>query len=133
MKVSQHPQKPLGGSNQIWAMTSGKKDMYSDLRGHSMCIATRRARLEAREAGFLVFNIVLPQYYCPLKEMNFRLTIQNKVQLWSLIKITLFQSLTKVMQEAFKNCKFPIFKKSFLYVRNRQMCWILLQIIFINM
>ena len=54
MKVSQHPQKPLGGSNQIWAMTSGKKDMYSDLRGHSMYIATRRARLEAREAGFLV-------------------------------------------------------------------------------
>ena len=42
MKVSQHPQKPLGGSNQIWAMTSGKKDMYSDLRGHSMYIATRR-------------------------------------------------------------------------------------------
>ena len=56
MKVSQHPQKPLGGSNQIWAMTSGKKDMYSDLRGHSMYIATRRARLEARGAGFLVYN-----------------------------------------------------------------------------
>ena len=28
----------------------------SDLRGHSMYIATRRARLEAREAGFLVDN-----------------------------------------------------------------------------
>ena len=28
----------------------------SDLRGHSMYIATRRARLEAREAGFLVQN-----------------------------------------------------------------------------
>ena len=52
MKVSQHPQKPLGGSNQIWAMTY--EDMYSDLRGHSMYIATRHARLEAREAGFLV-------------------------------------------------------------------------------
>ena len=57
MKVSQHPQKPLGGSNQIWAMTSGKKDMYSNLRGHSMYIATRPARLEAREAGFLVIYI----------------------------------------------------------------------------
>ena len=40
-------------------MTSGKKDMYSDLRGHSMYIATRRARLEAREAGFLVYQIVI--------------------------------------------------------------------------
>ena len=29
----------------------------SDLRGHSMYIATRRARLEAREAGFLVWYI----------------------------------------------------------------------------
>ena len=27
-----------------------------DLRGHSMYIATRRARLEAREAGFLVLE-----------------------------------------------------------------------------
>ena len=26
MKVSQHPQKPHGNSNQIWATTSGKKD-----------------------------------------------------------------------------------------------------------
>ena len=51
MKVSQHPQKPLGGSNQIWSTTSGKKD----LRGHSMYIATGRTHLEAREAGFLVF------------------------------------------------------------------------------
>ena len=29
-------------------------ERYSDLRGHSMYIATRRARLEARGAGFLV-------------------------------------------------------------------------------
>ena len=29
-------------------------ERYSDLRGHSMYIATRRAHLEAREAGFLV-------------------------------------------------------------------------------
>ena len=28
IKVSQQPQKPLGGSNQIWAMTSGKKDTW---------------------------------------------------------------------------------------------------------
>ena len=33
--------------------------MYSDLRGHSMYIATRRARLEAREAGFLVTTMDL--------------------------------------------------------------------------
>jgi hypothetical protein len=26
IKVSQQPQKPLSGSNQIWATTSGKKD-----------------------------------------------------------------------------------------------------------
>ena len=26
MKVSQQPLKPLGGSNQIWATTSSKKD-----------------------------------------------------------------------------------------------------------
>ena len=26
MKVSQQPLKPLSGSNQIWATTSGKKD-----------------------------------------------------------------------------------------------------------
>jgi hypothetical protein len=26
MKVAQQPQKPLSGSNQIWATTSGKKD-----------------------------------------------------------------------------------------------------------
>ena len=32
-------------------------ERYSDLRGHSMYIATRRARLEARGAGFLVYNI----------------------------------------------------------------------------
>ena len=32
-------------------------ERYSDLRGHSMYIATRRARLEAREAGFLVCTI----------------------------------------------------------------------------
>ena len=30
-------------------------ERYSDLRGHSMYIATRRAHLEARGAGFLVF------------------------------------------------------------------------------
>ena len=29
-------------------------ERYSDLRGHSMYIATRRAHLEARGAGFLV-------------------------------------------------------------------------------
>ena len=42
------------------------EDMYSDLRGHSMSIATRRARLEAREAGFLVyikFRLYFPIYY----------------------------------------------------------------------
>ena len=33
-------------------------ERYSDLRGHSMYIATRRARLEAREAGFLVLYIL---------------------------------------------------------------------------
>ena len=32
-------------------------ERYSDLRGHSMYIATRHAHLEAREAGFLVLNI----------------------------------------------------------------------------
>ena len=52
MKVAQQPQKPPDGSNQNWATTSGKKDTASD----SMYIATRRARLEAREAGFLVQN-----------------------------------------------------------------------------
>jgi hypothetical protein len=25
-KIAKQPQKPLGGSNQIWAMTSGKKN-----------------------------------------------------------------------------------------------------------
>ena len=35
----------------------------SDLRGHSMYIATRRARLEAREAGFLVLNIFLRKFF----------------------------------------------------------------------
>ena len=43
-------------------MTSGKKDMYSDLRGHSVYIATRRAPLEAREAGFLVQYIILHSF-----------------------------------------------------------------------
>ena len=33
MKVAQQPQKPPDGSNQIWAMTSGKKDTSSNLRG----------------------------------------------------------------------------------------------------
>ena len=54
MKVSQQPQKPLGGSNQIWATTSGKKDTMISEVTLCMYIATRRARLEAREAGFLV-------------------------------------------------------------------------------
>ena len=54
MKVAQQPQKPPDGSNQNWATTSGKKDTASD----SMYIATRRARLEAREAGFLVCMMV---------------------------------------------------------------------------
>ena len=31
-----------------------RQERYSDLRGHSMYIATRCARLEARGAGFLV-------------------------------------------------------------------------------
>ena len=34
IKVAQQPQKPPGGSNQIWAMTSGKKDTSSNLRVH---------------------------------------------------------------------------------------------------
>ena len=34
IKVSQQPQKPSSGSNQIWAMTSDKKDTATDLRGH---------------------------------------------------------------------------------------------------
>ena len=34
IEVSQQPQKPLNGSNQIWAMTSGKKDTTSNLGGH---------------------------------------------------------------------------------------------------
>ena len=55
MKVAQQPQKPLSGSNQIWAMTSGKKDTATS--EVTMYIATRRARLEARKAGFLVFKI----------------------------------------------------------------------------
>ena len=29
MKVAQQPQKPLTGSNQIWATTSGKKDTWA--------------------------------------------------------------------------------------------------------
>ena len=35
MKVAQQPQKPYNGSNQIWATTSGYKDMIieaTDLR-----------------------------------------------------------------------------------------------------
>ena len=57
MKVAQQPLKPPDGSNQIWATTSGKKDTASEVTvWHyvAMYIATRRARLEAREAGFLV-------------------------------------------------------------------------------
>ena len=34
MKVAQQPKKHPDGSNQIWAMTSGKKDTSSNLRGH---------------------------------------------------------------------------------------------------
>ena len=34
----------------------------SDLRGHSMYIATRRSRLEAREAGFLVNRKAIGYY-----------------------------------------------------------------------
>ena len=41
-------------------------ERYSDLRGHSMYIATRRARLEARGAGFLVQIIRL----CKLHEIR---------------------------------------------------------------
>ena len=51
MKAAQQPQKPPDGSNQNWATTSGKEDTASEV---TMYIATRRSRLEAREAGFLV-------------------------------------------------------------------------------
>ena len=57
MKVSQQPQKPLSVSNQIWAMTLGKKDTAtSELLGliaTAMYVATRHLHLKARKAGFL--------------------------------------------------------------------------------
>ena len=32
MKVAQQPQKPLSGSNQIWATTSDKKDTATSIK-----------------------------------------------------------------------------------------------------
>jgi methylglyoxal synthase len=37
MKVSQQPQKPLGGSNQIWATTSGKNVRIFEATEVTLC------------------------------------------------------------------------------------------------
>ena len=45
IKVSQHPQKPLRGSNQIWTMTSGKKIMiFEAIEVTPVVLSMRRAR-----------------------------------------------------------------------------------------
>ena len=56
-KVSQQPQKTPCGSNQIWAMTSGKKDTSSNLRGH--CI---RLYVAAAATPPAISNIPICRY-----------------------------------------------------------------------
>ena len=56
-KISQQPQKPPSGTNQIWAMTSGKKDTSSNLRGH--CI---RLYVAAAATPPAISNIPICRY-----------------------------------------------------------------------
>ena len=54
-KVSQQPQQPLSGSNQIWATTSDKKDTATSEVTVESCSCWIK-QTEAREAGFRVPN-----------------------------------------------------------------------------
>ena len=57
-------------------------ERYSNLRGRYMYIATRRTRLEAREAGFLLYNINNRQTNKNTLRFNLRAIFQspNKIR-----------------------------------------------------
>ena len=51
IEVSQQPQKPLSRSNQILAMTSGKINTTSNLRGHCIRLYVAAAAAATPPAG----------------------------------------------------------------------------------
>ena len=71
MKVAQQPQNPLTDPIRIELRPQVKK-ITSEVT-LSMYIATRRARLEAREAGFLVLhNTMMDQVFENCKQSAYR-------------------------------------------------------------